>query len=111
MLQVNAMFAAKIMADTEAPEGGKKKAKPEQNDLLTDERFQNLFEDPAYAIDEQAEEYKVLHPNAGKASPPIHAFFSMRSIWCIVRIHFSRLGLFSKDAHIMACICGTRPLK
>lgn len=60
------MFAAKIMADDVDVEGGKKKGKGNQANILADERFQTMFEDPAFAIDEQAEEYKVLHPNAGK---------------------------------------------
>ena len=51
----------------DAEEGAaRKKAKgPSQQSLLADKRFRSMFEDPAFAIDERAEDYKVLHPNAG----------------------------------------------
>ena len=65
---MNAALAAQIMAEGgEAEEGAaRKKAKgPSQQSLLADERFRSMFEDPAFAIDERAEDYKVLHPNAG----------------------------------------------
>lgn len=61
---MNAVFAAKIMADDNGEEANSQKRAKTQS-ILADERFQNMFEDPAYAIDEQADDYKVLHPNAG----------------------------------------------
>ena len=36
--------------------------------LLADDRFQAMFQDPAFAVDEASEEYKLLHPNASEAS-------------------------------------------
>ena len=60
------MYAAKILEDEEGADGGKKKAKGGQASLMADDRFKTMFEDPAFAIDERAEEYKVLHPNAGQ---------------------------------------------
>lgn len=36
--------------------------------LLADERFSAMFQDPAFAVDEASEEYKLLHPNASEAS-------------------------------------------
>lgn len=64
LVQVNALYAAKVLADSEGGDGAKK-AKTGQENVLADERFKTMFEDPAFAIDEQADEYKVLHPNAG----------------------------------------------
>ena len=65
------MYAAKVMAENGELEDGlpSKKAKSGQPSVLADERFQNMFEDPAFAIDQGAEEYKVLHPNAGIFPP------------------------------------------
>ena len=66
---MNADLAAREMLGTDAAgtEGGApgKKAKKSAGTLLQDERFRALFEDQAFAIDEQSEEYKALHPNAG----------------------------------------------
>ena len=36
--------------------------------LLADDRFSSMFQDPAFAVDEASEEYKLLHPNASEAS-------------------------------------------
>lgn len=36
--------------------------------LLADDRFSAMFRDPAFAVDEASEEYKLLHPNASEAS-------------------------------------------
>lgn len=35
--------------------------------VLGDDRFKAMFEDPSFAVDEAAEEYKFHHPNAGMA--------------------------------------------
>ena len=63
-------MAARLLAeqgagDEGAPEGGPSKGKkaPAGN-LLADERFQRMFQDPAFSIDQNAEEFKNLHPNA-----------------------------------------------
>lgn len=40
-----------------------KKAKP---DLLKDQRFQQIFSNPDFQIDEQSEEYRLLHPVVNK---------------------------------------------
>lgn len=51
-------------ADGEGAPAVKKSRKP-AGDLLGDDRFKALFENTAFTIDEQSEEYKALHPNAG----------------------------------------------
>lgn len=75
VVQVNAALAAKLMAEgQEAEEGAGKKDRQPATELLADERFKSLFEDKAFAIDEQSEEYKALHPNAGVWLPPVQHF-------------------------------------
>ena len=81
-MQVNAALAAKLATDATAIEEGGKKKKPkaEGQALLADERFQSMFKDPAFTIDEDAEEYKVLHPNAGDYNfPGMHLFLETPS--------------------------------
>lgn len=34
--------------------------------VLEDDRFKAMFQDPSFAVDEAAEEYKFHHPNAGE---------------------------------------------
>ena len=74
--QVNASLAAKVLAEQRGAAGRREGEEPDQDaraaarkrpvsDLLQDERFAALFADGSYAIDEQSEEYKALHPNAG----------------------------------------------
>lgn len=83
-MQVNAALAAKLMAEgQDAVEGITRKDKQQPaTELLADERFKSLFEDKAFAIDEQSEEYKALHPNAGACPLPcdtVHKITSQRS--------------------------------
>lgn len=35
-------------------------------DLMADDRFKAMFEDPEFAINEESDEYRLLHPNAGE---------------------------------------------
>ena len=72
-MQVNTALAARIMVSEEAPAaavGGpaKRKAGAPLPSLMEDDRFGAMFRDPSFAIDEAAEEYRVLHPNAGEAT-------------------------------------------
>lgn len=34
--------------------------------VLEDDRFKAMFQDPSFAVDEAADEYKFHHPNAGE---------------------------------------------
>lgn len=65
--QVNATLAAKLLSE-DGKEAPNKKAKTGQTQLLEDDRFKDMFQDPAFTIDETAEEYRILHPNAGKTN-------------------------------------------
>ena len=75
-VQVNRKLAAQAMLDARKREAedmeelegepSAKKRKPSGPSVLEDPRFQALFEDPSFAVDEEADEYKTLHPNAGR---------------------------------------------
>jgi hypothetical protein len=87
-MQVNALYAAKIMAETgELEEGApaKRSKTATQQSVLADDRFQGMFEDPAFTIDQGADDYKVLHPNAGGLSHPVH----LSHLFCIMHNELS----------------------
>lgn len=83
LVQVNALAAARLMAaeakagpkraaelgeeEAAAEDGSAAKKRKTNPSLLQDERFGAMFEDPAFEIDPESEEYKILHPNAGQA--------------------------------------------
>lgn len=56
---VNKELAKKLL-----DEGKKKKKKEEKPNPLEDSRFQDLFADPDFQVDEESNEYKLLHPTA-----------------------------------------------
>lgn len=60
--KVNATTAAKLILESES----KSTKKPEVN-LLEDSRFSAMFQDPAFAIDFNSEDYRQLHPNTDPA--------------------------------------------
>ena len=75
--KVNARLASKLLDDAEGAEGDDEGARGRRGkrgrgadreggakSLLEDSRFAALFSDKRFAIDEDTEEYKVLHPNA-----------------------------------------------
>ncbi|GLC33816.1 hypothetical protein PLESTM_000122600 [Pleodorina starrii] len=81
--KVNTKVAARLMAESAeaaaaaaaaaadgaaggaAKAGGQRAAAAAANPLA-DSRFAAMFEDPDFAIDEEAEEYRLLHPNAAR---------------------------------------------
>lgn len=80
--KVNAAVAARILAEQQEQQeeevGGqgeiavlvpksKSKSKAPLPSLLEDDRFKAMFMDPAFAIDERSDEYRVLHPNVDPA--------------------------------------------
>lgn len=56
--------------------------------LLEDNRFKALFEDPAFAIDERSEEYRLLHPNVDPKKNEIDE---------LLNEHFEQLGSDQSD--------------
>ncbi|KAJ2963450.1 hypothetical protein NQZ79_g1589 [Umbelopsis isabellina] len=58
---VNKELAKKLL-----DEGKKKKKKEEKPNPLQDDRFKDLFADPDFQVDEESNEYKLLHPTAKK---------------------------------------------
>lgn len=60
--KVNATTAAKLILESES----KSTKKPEVN-LLDDNRFSAMFQDPEFAIDFQSDDYRQLHPNTDPA--------------------------------------------
>lgn len=68
--KVNASTAARIIASRDDEDDGaaakkKKKAAKSLPNLLEDDRFAAMFENPDFVVDETSKEYKTLHPNAG----------------------------------------------
>lgn len=50
--------------------------------VLEDDRFKAMFQDPSFAVDEAADEYKFHHPNAGAPRPTPHPSPRMFSVLC-----------------------------
>ena len=80
--QVNRAVAARLLAQQQLQEQQQrqqqqqqedepsaKKRKTSDSDIVTnpmlDDRFKAMFEDEAFAVDEQSDEYRLLHPNVG----------------------------------------------
>ncbi|KAF5879837.1 nucleolar protein 10, partial [Clarias magur] len=65
--KVNKELAMKLMEEGEHKESrkAKKKAKGSSN-ILTDDRFKMMFENPDYQVDEQSEEFRLLNPIVSK---------------------------------------------
>ncbi|KXZ56503.1 hypothetical protein GPECTOR_1g450 [Gonium pectorale] len=69
LMAESAVAAAAGDADVPAPAaakaGGQRAAAAAANPLA-DSRFAAMFEDPDFAVDEEADEYRLLHPNAAR---------------------------------------------
>ena len=69
--KVNARLATKLLEDKEKDvDENEKKAEEQPKSLLDDDRFASLFKDDRFKIDEESEEYRVLHPNAPTTQKP-----------------------------------------
>ncbi|KAK2878364.1 hypothetical protein Q8A67_019155 [Cirrhinus molitorella] len=60
--KVNKALAMKLMEESELPIKKKKKKGNDTANLLTDDRFKVMFENPDYQVDEQSEEFRLLNP-------------------------------------------------
>ncbi|MCO5576347.1 hypothetical protein L7F22_030156 [Adiantum nelumboides] len=71
--KVNKELAARLLADAgdyaeseSDKETGMKRKKSKKSNLLEDERFKAMFTDKAFEVDEESQEYRLLHPNVKK---------------------------------------------
>ncbi|CAG2114930.1 unnamed protein product [Medioppia subpectinata] len=66
--KVNADLAQRLAEESEnMTKKGSKKSKP---DLLNDDRFKDIFANPDFEINEQSDEYRLLHPVVNKILKP-----------------------------------------
>uniref|UniRef100_A0A8C2FJ05 Nucleolar protein 10 n=1 Tax=Cyprinus carpio TaxID=7962 RepID=A0A8C2FJ05_CYPCA len=63
--KVNKELAMKLMEESELPTR-KKKKKGNVDNLLSDDRFKVMFENPDYQVDERSEEFRLLNPIVSK---------------------------------------------
>ncbi|MCO5549232.1 hypothetical protein L7F22_002699 [Adiantum nelumboides] len=78
--KVNKELAARLLADAgdyaeseSDKETGMKRKKSKKSSLLEDERFKAMFTDKAFEVDEESQEYKLLHPNVKKIKSSLMA--------------------------------------
>ncbi|RXN24398.1 nucleolar 10 [Labeo rohita] len=64
--KVNKELAMKLMEESELPIKKKKKKGNAVANLLTDDRFKVMFENPDYQVDERSEEFRLLNPIVSK---------------------------------------------
>ncbi|GIL43576.1 hypothetical protein Vafri_1208, partial [Volvox africanus] len=95
--QVNTKVALRLMAEAgaAAAEGDVAAAKGSQRaaaaaaNPLADSRFSAMFEDPDFTIDEEAEDYRLLHPNAARDQK--------NNDEALLREHFEEIASGSED--------------
>ncbi|GLI68720.1 hypothetical protein VaNZ11_013206, partial [Volvox africanus] len=96
--KVNAKVAVRLMAeagaaaaesDAAAAKGSQRAAAAAANPLA-DSRFSAMFEDPDFTIDEEAEDYRLLHPNAARDQK--------KKDEALLREHFEEVVSGSEDA-------------
>ncbi|XP_030632387.1 nucleolar protein 10 isoform X3 [Chanos chanos] len=68
--KVNKELAIKLMEEGEEENelGNRKKKGKTSTNILHDDRFKVMFENPDYQVDEQSEEYRLLNPIVSKVS-------------------------------------------
>ncbi|KAI5070277.1 hypothetical protein GOP47_0014620 [Adiantum capillus-veneris] len=78
--KVNKELAARLLEDAgndaeseSDEESGVKRKKSKKSSLLEDERFKAMFTDKAFEVDEESQEYKLLHPNFRKSKSSLLA--------------------------------------
>uniref|UniRef100_A0A8C1KTQ0 Nucleolar protein 10 n=1 Tax=Cyprinus carpio TaxID=7962 RepID=A0A8C1KTQ0_CYPCA len=64
--KVNKELAMKLMEESELPTRKKKKKGNVVDNLLSDDRFKVMFENPDYQVDERSEEFRLLNPIVSK---------------------------------------------
>uniref|UniRef100_A0A8C2FKB4 Nucleolar protein 10 n=1 Tax=Cyprinus carpio TaxID=7962 RepID=A0A8C2FKB4_CYPCA len=64
--KVNKELAMKLMEESELPTRKKKKKGNAVDNLLSDDRFKVMFENPDYQVDERSEEFRLLNPIVSK---------------------------------------------
>ncbi|TRZ02655.1 hypothetical protein DNTS_024393 [Danionella cerebrum] len=66
--KVNKELALKLMEESELPNKKKKKKNNAVGNLMMDDRFKVMFENPDYQVDERSEEFRLLNPLVSKVS-------------------------------------------
>jgi ribosome biogenesis protein ENP2 len=66
--KVNKELAHRLLASQS--DLNNKTNKKQKSNLLEDQRFQDIFANPDFQIDEQSEEYRLLHPVVNKLDKP-----------------------------------------
>ncbi|KAK7142886.1 hypothetical protein R3I94_012281 [Phoxinus phoxinus] len=64
--KVNKELALKLMEESELPSKKRKKKANAVDNLLMDDRFKVMFENPEYQVDERSEEFRLLNPIVSK---------------------------------------------
>ncbi|KAG9494593.1 hypothetical protein GDO78_002105 [Eleutherodactylus coqui] len=66
--KVNKDLALKLLEEEEEERPLKKKKQKKMPNILSDDRFKVMFENPDYQVDEQSEEFRLLNPLVSKVS-------------------------------------------
>ncbi|PIO36610.1 hypothetical protein AB205_0119300 [Aquarana catesbeiana] len=66
--KVNKELALKLLEEDEEERPLQKKKQKKMPNILNDDRFKAMFEDPAFQVDEKSEEFRLLNPLVSKIS-------------------------------------------
>ncbi|KAJ3274203.1 Nucleolar protein 10 [Terramyces sp. JEL0728] len=61
--KVNSAIAADLLEMSDSDDDQKKKKKKDTSSIMEDDRFKNMFSDPAFQVDTTSHEYKLHHPS------------------------------------------------